>query len=470
MQAPWLASPIPMSGHDQESIALDDYARLSSSALCKLPQALVAITRALASADPALYQRALPIVGKLVKSHRLRPQHVVSGLPEAARDSLLDALRSGLRPEVRALAADALREAEVVRARRALIESLGDASEPVRAACVRALARARFTIGDMAVLAEHLDNPDSAVRSAALRAIPAHVDRSALRALQPALRACLADAERIVRMRAAELLLTAGADVLDDRPALLAALAETSLHGSRVQRLLALRALERAGPDAGEHADAARACVHSSEADIRAQALRTLACMQPRDTPVASAIVELMRDGLFDTRAEPRDAAVRSLAHLARVAGSRSRIVENVTTVLGDTQAAARARCAAAQTLGAMRSGALALSRASSDESVEVARAALCALQDFSPQDLARLPGAAHARDVICRALAAAAERADVALDACAAAVALDVNHDRVKTVLTAMIESARSADGAVADWNAVVARELLRAMASQSR
>lgn len=434
--------------------ALDEYARLSSSELCKRPAALVDIAQALASPESPVHERAVSIVGRLVRSHRLRPQHVRPGLPAEAVDGLLAGLRAGVRPEIRALAADALREAEVVRARAAFIDGLGADSQVVREACILALARAHLSAADLAAVVGHLDDARGPVRSAALRVIPAHVDRAALDTVRAALRSCLEDSERAVRMRAVELLAMTG-----ERGAyLLAGLAETARHGERVQRLWALRGLEDVGVVASAHLQVVCECARSPEFAVRAQALRALSAMQPAQESIRAEVRAALRTGLADERAEVRAAAVRGWTRIGQNARWREPVIEQLCALLSDEHAPVRARCAAGQSLGSLRARAAlrALAGCTPSSHIELAHTALLALQDFQPDDLDSLPDARSVRELVTRSLTEALARPALALDACAAAVTLQLPSARVKETLTAMVDERSD------EWSAAVAHELL--------
>ena len=447
-----------MSGQDPESDALDACARLSSTELARTPRALTALTRALASPRADLHDRAASMVSKLVRAHRLRPQYVAPGLPGPAVDNLFAALRTGARPDIRALAAEALREAEVVRARRALIEGLGDDDEQVRQACVRALARARFAADDLKATLALLDDERGAVRSAALHAIPDHIERALLTVVKTRLRACLTDRERAVRLRAVELLLlaaggpTGGADALLAIP--LSALGEATGHGSRILQLLALRALESAGSHARSQASVIRAAADAPAADVRAQAVQTLVQVgQPHD--VMEALVRALRD----SHIEPRQAAVRGLAQLARAGAETSAVIAQVTDIMCADDDPESARCAAAQALGAMRatSAIAALAATVEQSSVALASAALLALQDYRSDDVPCAADAPEVHETTTRALIGAMARPELALDACTTALSLGLCLAQARTTLATI-----AADGD--EWQATVARGLLAA------
>lgn len=458
---------------------------LSATVLAQQPDAVCALARALDDARPEVGQAAAATLEKMVRLHRLRPQHMTAGFPPEARSILLDRLARSDSAMVRRLAADALREAEQVEAAAGFLDGLADPDPAVRASCLGALERLRLAPShlpriqallaadtpapaparqpdardhDRAAAPDHApdhalghapdlnrahDHARAAVRCAILDALAAHMDRDLLRQLAPALAALLADAQVAVRIRAAHLLMEPPHELL---PTLWTVLTETLAHGDPWQRTTALQRLAAQSPRDAAHLPPILAATLAAAGDhnpaVRSYALTALAAMAPADARVRQTLLA----ALADPDSPPRRAAVSALA----AAGPDTNTIAALADTAGDTARPSTARTAAIEVLGALRavSAVPALTRALDPAEPALAEAATEALGRMGP-------AARQAADALERLLG----HPELRMSAAAALVSMDAVSPRLRTALR--IE-AREGEG----WSRDLAESLLDELA----
>lgn len=359
---------------------LDRLRGLSSTAIARQPDALIALARGLADARTEVCERAAAVVRVMVVSHRLRPQHTKNGFPEPARAALLTALGRGVTEEARALAAQALCEAEQVSAMPAFIAGLADPAAMVRDACVRALRGFSWTPAHAPALAPLVVHAEADVRAAALSAVPGHADRRLIGLLEPQLIACLGHPSADVRVRAAHLLEAVDSPPPEIWPVLL----ETLAAGSAEQRSSALRRIEGAADPA--FLEPVLAAAGDPDASVSGHALTALGELARSDPRVIATLV----GALADARLEPRRAAARALGHAAAASAvpALAAIVDRAASVAAAHPQTAAQVEAAIEALGGMGHAALAaapaLGRALAHPSDELRLAAAMALVNMA--------------------------------------------------------------------------------------
>lgn len=472
---------------------------LSATVLAQQPDAVCALARALDDARPEVGQAAAATLEKMVRLHRLRPQHMTAGFPPEARSILLDRLARSDSAMVRRLAADALREAEQVEAAAGFLDGLADPDPAVRASCLGALERLRLAPShlpriqallaadtpapaparqpdardhDRAAAPDHAPGhapghalehaPDHApdlnrahdharaARCAILDALAAHMDRDLLRQLAPALAALLADAQVAVRIRAAHLLMEPPHELL---PTLWTVLTETLAHGDPWQRTTALQRLAAQSPRDAAHLPPILAATLAAAGDhnpaVRSYALTALAAMAPADARVRQTLLA----ALADPDSPPRRAAVSALA----AAGPDTNTIAALADTAGDTARPSTARTAAIEVLGALRavSAVPALTRALDPAEPALAEAATEALGRMGPAARLAAADARQAADALERLLG----HPELRMSAAAALVSMDAVSPRLRTALR--IE-AREGEG----WSRDLAESLLDELA----
>ena len=416
--------------------------------LARQPAAVCALVQCLDDARPEVARAAAATLEKMVRLHRLRPQHMPAGLPAAARGRLLDRLARSPAAAVRRLAADALREAEQVEAAAGFLGGLADPDAAVRAACLQALERVRLGTAHMDQVTALLTRERTKVRCAVLDALAMHMDRDLLLALAPRLVALLAHAEGAVRVRAGHLLEPLRAPP----PALWPVLVETLQRGTPWQRAAALRRLADAGARALPHLPAMLAAATDDDAAVRSYAVTALAAVAPGDEQVRQALLA----ALADPASAPRRAAVTGLAapaadtaaDTAAHAGTLdAAMLAALAALAGDPGAPGAARAAAVEVLGTSGPSTMsldALATALDAPALEVAEAAAEALGRMGPT--ARPAAGALERQL---------GRADMRLSAASALVAIGAVGPGLRAALHA---AAREGE----DWSRELAEALL--------
>jgi HEAT repeat protein len=191
------------------------------------------------------------------------------GLARADRAAAAVAVGAMSDPDVgtRRVAAEILGDLDAPEAIPALIHGVHDEDPEVRATALRSLARSEaFSASD--VIPDRLTDPVPEVRLAALEAL------GVLRADHERARALLADADGLVRARAAGILLAGGED-----PEAEAALARLTRSPHADARVAAFRELAASRSDAA--ASLARAALSDPAPSVRAEAARTMTVVDP---------------------------------------------------------------------------------------------------------------------------------------------------------------------------------------------
>lgn len=427
---------------------IERLARLSSTALARMPAAITALARALDDPRPAVRDRARATLERMVQRHRLRPRHLTRGLPVQARAALLEHLAHAPSPAVRRLAAEALREAEQVTALPGFLDGLADADAGVRDACTRALARIRLEPAHAPRLAALIDHARTGTRRAALDVLAAHAYRDLVVALAPALGRCLAHADPGVRQRAAHILARLPDPPEPVWPVLaeaIAAPADADTGASAdVQRVAALQRFAALGARARPSVPALLAAAADPAPAVRSHAITTLAAVDPAAPRVGQALCA----ALSDPASGVRRAAVQALARLP----AHTPALAALPSLAGDPGAPVATRAAAIEALGAARVTAAipVLAAQLAAHASEIALAAVEALGRLGATSTAAARTAAPALEPLL-------QRPALCVPAAAALVAMGASSPDLRPALEG---AARRGDPD--DWHRELARALL--------
>lgn len=440
-------------------------ARLSSTALARMPAAITALARALDDPRPEIRDAARATLERMVQRHRLRPQHLTHGFPAQARAALLDHLARAPCAAVRRLAAEALREAEQVQALPGFLDGLSDMDAGVRDACARALDRVRMGPAHAPRLAALLDHERTATRRAALHVLAAHAYRDLLSALAPALRRCLAHPDPGARQPAALLLARLPEPPGEVWPVLAEAIAAPA-HAQAgagasadVQRATALQRLAALGDRARPFIPAVLAAAADPAPAVRSHAITALAALAAPAAavidPVDPRVDQALTAALADPASPVRRAAVQALARQPADAPALAAL----PALARDPGAPVPARTAAIEALAGARTAAAipVLAALLADRASEIVDAAIEALGRLG----ATSPAAAR---MAAPALEPLLQRPALRVPAAAALVTMGASSPALRPALeqAARAGSDRDPD----DWHRELARALLAELA----